>query len=49
MILKRTLFTFLPLFVGIVAHTEPKSPQEIEIQRALQAAAYHVRLISTRV
>ncbi|KAF9525712.1 Intradiol ring-cleavage dioxygenase [Crepidotus variabilis] len=29
----------LPLFA--VAHKEPETPQEIEVQRALQAAAYH--------
>jgi hypothetical protein len=49
MILMRTLLAFLPLFLGVAAHTEPKTPQEIEVQRALQAAAYHVRLILTQM
>lgn len=29
----------------VAAHKEPKSREEIEVQRALQAAAYHVNLI----
>jgi len=38
----RILLAFLPLFTSAVAaHKEPKNPQEIEVQRALQAAAYH--------
>ncbi|KAG6826883.1 hypothetical protein H0H92_014063 [Tricholoma furcatifolium] len=37
------LATLLPLLVAVAveAHKEPKTPQEIEVQRALQAAAYH--------
>ena len=31
---------------SVSAHKEPKSSQEIEIQRALQAAAYHARTLS---
>jgi hypothetical protein len=36
------IFAFLNLLA--VAHKEPKSAHEIEVQRALQAAAYHVGL-----
>ncbi|KDR79165.1 hypothetical protein GALMADRAFT_243052 [Galerina marginata CBS 339.88] len=32
---------FLALFSQALAHREPKSDQEIEVQRALQAAAFH--------
>ena len=34
----------IPLFVG--AHKELKTPEEVEVQRSLQAAAYHVRPLS---
>ncbi|RDB19167.1 hypothetical protein Hypma_014222 [Hypsizygus marmoreus] len=37
----RILLVLLPLLAGVAAHKEPKTPQEIEVQRALQAAAYH--------
>ncbi|EDR10170.1 uncharacterized protein LACBIDRAFT_184112 [Laccaria bicolor S238N-H82] len=37
--LSTIIFAFLNLLA--VAHKEPKSPHEIEVQRALQAAAYH--------
>jgi hypothetical protein len=33
-----------PLYVG--AHKEPKTTEELEVQRSLQAAAYHVGLSS---
>lgn len=36
-------FALLPL-LGVTAHKEPKTAQEIEVQRSLQAAAYHVSL-----
>jgi hypothetical protein len=36
------IFAFLNLLAA--AHKEPKSAHEIEVQRALQAAAYHVGL-----
>jgi hypothetical protein len=29
--------------LGVQAHKEPKTPEEIETQRGLQAAAYYVR------
>ena len=46
----RILLALLPLFANaVLAHKEPKNPQEIEVQRALQAAAYHVRPHSNRV
>ncbi|KNZ75840.1 hypothetical protein J132_00853 [Termitomyces sp. J132] len=32
---------FLLLLTSASAHKEPRTPQEIEVQRALQAAAYH--------
>ncbi|KAG6856858.1 hypothetical protein H0H87_012675 [Tephrocybe sp. NHM501043] len=35
------LVSLLPLIAAVAAHKEPKTPQEIEVQRALQAAAYH--------
>ncbi|KAF9465955.1 Intradiol ring-cleavage dioxygenase [Collybia nuda] len=35
------LFTLLPLLCSVAGHKEPKTPQEIEVQRSLQAAAYH--------
>ncbi|KAG6853275.1 hypothetical protein C0991_005546 [Blastosporella zonata] len=35
------VFSLLPLLLAVTAHKEPKTPQEIEVQRALQAAAYH--------
>jgi hypothetical protein len=41
----RILLAFLPIFASVTAHKEPKTAQEIEVQRALQAAAYHVRPI----
>jgi hypothetical protein len=34
----------IPLLVG--AHKEPKTAEELEVQRGLQAAAYYVRPIS---
>jgi hypothetical protein len=37
----------IPLFV--VAHREPTTPEEIEVQRSLQAAAYYVRPASTTI
>ena len=40
------LSTLLLLSAYVSAHKEPKTPQEIEAQRALQAAAYHVRVFS---
>ena len=39
------ILAFLPLISVTTAHKEPKTPQDIEVQRALQAAAYHVRFI----
>ena len=36
----------LTLGLSVSAHKEPKTEKEIEVQRALQAAAYHVRLPS---
>ncbi|KAG6908843.1 hypothetical protein DXG01_003009 [Tephrocybe rancida] len=33
--------SLLTLLVVVAAHQEPKTPQEVEVQRALQAAAYH--------
>lgn len=43
--IQRIILTLLPLLASVTAHKEPKTPQEIEVQRALQAAAYHVRLV----
>lgn len=41
--LTNVLLASLTLVAPLVsAHQEPKSAEEIEIQRALQAAAYHV-------
>ncbi|KAG5645662.1 hypothetical protein DXG03_005499 [Asterophora parasitica] len=37
----RLLVVLLPLLASVVAHKEPKTTQEVEVQRALQAAAYH--------
>jgi hypothetical protein len=37
----------IPLFV--VAHKEPTTPEEIEVQRSLQAAAYYVRPVSLTI
>jgi hypothetical protein len=38
-----TFFASLALIAPLVtAHQEPKTAEEIEVQRALQAAAYHV-------
>lgn len=39
------LLAFLPFVCSVLGHKEPKTPQEIEVQRSLQAAAYHVRII----
>lgn len=44
MILPVLLFLFWPATVA--AHKDPKTPQEIEVQKALQAAAYHVRTLA---
>lgn len=41
------LLILLPLLVA--AHKEPKTAQEIEVQRALQAAAYHVCCLTLRI
>lgn len=41
----KSLITTSLLIAGAVAHKAPKTEQEIEVQRALQAAAYHVRHI----
>lgn len=38
------LYTFAALFAVANGHKEPKTEKEIEVQRALQAAAYHVRI-----
>ena len=39
-----SLFSSVTLLVGgVAAHSEPKTPAEVERLRALQAAAYHVR------
>lgn len=37
------LFIFLSLLSFSLAHNEPHTEQEIEAQRAMQAAAYYVR------
>ena len=40
----------LSLFLGLsqtLAHSHPETEHEIEVQRALQAAAYHVSLVET--
>lgn len=42
-ILVVSLFLVAPF---VSAHKEPKTPEEIEIQRALQAAAYYVRSLA---
>lgn len=36
-----TVLVILPLYVA--AHSKPTSPEEIEVHRRLQAAAYYVR------
>lgn len=42
--IRSILLALLPVLASVVsAHKEPKTPQEVEVQRALQAAAYHVR------
>ena len=30
------------LIAAAVAHNDPQTPEQVEVQRALQAAAYHV-------
>ena len=37
-----SVVVLLALALGASAHKEPKTQKEIEVQRALQAAAYHV-------
>lgn len=46
----RTMPSFCPLVLVlfsliafVASHREPKTPQEVEVQRSLQAAAYHAR------
>jgi hypothetical protein len=41
------MFSYSVLAVAVliataVAHNEPQTPEQVEVQRALQAAAYHV-------
>lgn len=36
-----TVLAILPLYVA--AHNKPTTPEEIEVHRSLQAAAYYVR------
>lgn len=43
MLNKRLFFCLLLCFGESLAHRTPKTDHEIEVQRALQAAAYHVR------
>lgn len=43
--LTNLLFSLSLAAALVAAHKEPKSQEEVEIQRALQAAAYHVSLI----
>lgn len=48
------LYTFvlglLPLFADVLAHKEPQTAEEVEVERSLRAAAYHVRsLLSVNV
>lgn len=45
----RLLLAFLLLFASCFAHKEPKTSREIEVQRALQVAAYHVRIMSNLI
>ena len=40
--LQASLLLFLATLAFVEAHKQPQSEQEREIQRALQAAAYHV-------
>ncbi|GLB40970.1 putative aromatic compound dioxygenase [Lyophyllum shimeji] len=39
--IRRVLILLIPFLASVAAHKEPKTPEEIEVQRALQAAAYH--------
>ncbi|KAJ8490030.1 hypothetical protein ONZ45_g13351 [Pleurotus djamor] len=39
--MKSTILLFSGLLLLVSAHKEPKTPEELEIQRSLQAAAYH--------
>jgi len=41
-----TLFVLLSTTLAVFAHKELKTPEEIEVQRSLQAAAYHVSPLS---
>lgn len=38
------LYLFLGLAGQTLAHSHPETEHEVEVQRALQAAAYHVSL-----
>ena len=45
MLTMHSVLLYLILGLGdTLAHSHPKTEYEVEIQRALQAAAYHVRL-----